>query len=374
MDARSAEAEPSRGARVLDAAPSEAVGPAERLAPLRKPPGFAPAVQRWSFLLPAGEAGMHIAFFGAQAESETELGRHPMRDWIRTHLAGHVKGPTCLDHARSRLSGGRVEHVVCAYWVSAERFEAWRADAEVENWWHAPERLAGPHGAWREILWVPRERQESIYWKDYPAGLMTSPDVAIFPTPYCGYYGAMRDRLPAAASESLDAPDEAGLVPCRDRVGYGEHWSVRPPHNLALIRSANTWGRMDAEQRADYEAKLRSPLEAGMEYLADNPLPSGCACMRWQGTTDADGRAEPEAHAHAYFLSLRHMERWAEDHATHAAIFGAAIQRYRHYGPRNQLRTWHEVYVLPGGGQRIEYLNCDPRTGLLPWFEAERVA
>lgn len=203
-----------------------------------------------------------------------------------------------------------MEHVVCAYWVSAERFEAWRADAEVENWWHAPERLAGPHGAWREILWVPRERQESIYWKDYPAGLMTSPDVAIFPTPYCGYYGAMRDRLPAAASESLDAPDEAGLVPCRDRVGYGEHWSVRPPHNLALIRSANTWGRMDAEQRADYEAKLRSPLEAGMEYLADNPLPSGCACMRWQGTTDADGRAEPEAHAHAYFLSLRHMERW----------------------------------------------------------------
>jgi hypothetical protein len=131
---------------------------------------------------------------------------------------------------------------------------------------------------------------------------------------------------------------------------------------------------MDAEQRADYEAKLRSPLEVGMDYLADNPLPSGCACMRWQETTDVDGRPEPEAHAHAYFLSLRHMERWAEDHATHAAIFGAAIQRYRHYGPRNQLRTWHEVYVLLEGGQRFEYLNCDPRTGLLPWFEAERVA
>ncbi|MGV7030882.1 phenylacetaldoxime dehydratase family protein [Methylobacterium symbioticum] len=317
---------------------------------------------------------MHIAFFGAQASSDAELDHHPMRGWIGDRLTAHADGPTCFDHARSRLASGRVEHVVCAYWVSSARFEAWAADAEVERWWHEPERLAGPYGAWREVLWVPRDRQESIYWKDYPAGLMSSPDIAIFPTPYCGYYGAMRDRLPAAAIDPLDTPEDAGLAPQPARNGFGEHWSVRPPQNLALIRSANTWGRMDDEQRADYDAKLRGPLGAGMDYLAGNPLPTGCACMRWQDTTDTDGVRKPEAHAHAYFLSLRHMERWAEDHATHAAIFRAAIQRYRHYGPRNQLRTWHEVFVLPEEGQRFEYVNCDPGTGLLPWFEAERLA
>ena len=362
------------GARLLESAPAEAFGLPDRIVPLRKPAGFVPQVQRWSFQLPDDEPGLHVAFFGAQADTEVELAIHAIMDWVRGHLVAHADGPTCLDHARTRLESGRVEHVVCAYWVSMARFEAWKGDTRTESWWKAPERLIGSHGAWREILWVPRDRQESIYWKDYPAGLMASPDVAVFPTPYCGYYGAMRDRLPAAASDALDAPEGAGLVPHTDRIGYGEHWSVRPPRNLALIRSANTWGRMDEEQRTDYEAKLRGPLIAGMDYLAQNQLPSGCATMRWLGTTDAGGSPAPEEHALAYFLSLRHMERWAEDHATHAAIFKAAIQRYRHFGPRNQLRTWHEVYVLPQGGQCFEYLNCDPRTGLLPWFEAERIA
>lgn len=365
-------AEPT--ARLIEAAPPEAVSPPERIAPLRKPPGFTPAVQRWSFLLPPGEAGMRVAFFGAQASDEVALDDHPLHAWVRAHLVGHAAGPTCLDHARSQVGATCVEHVVCAYWVSEARFAAWEADATAEGWWRDPARLRGAFGSWREVLRVPRDRQESIYWRDYPAGLMASPEVTVFPTPYCGYYGAMRDRIPAAATDPLDAPADVNLAHHPERVGYGEHWSIRPPHNLAVIRSANTWGRMDAGQRADYEEKLRVPLKAGMAYLTDNPLPTGCACMRWQGTMDADGGRWPEEHAHAYFLSLRHMESWAEGHATHAAIFEAAITRYRTYGPANQLRTWHEVFVLPEDGQRFEYLNCCPETGLLAWFDGDRLA
>ena len=360
------------GARFLASAPHEAVGPARRLAPLRKPPNFTPAVQRWSFLIPPREPGVRVAFFGAQAVESTALATHPLLEWVRLHVAGHPSGPTCLDHAR--LTGrGLLEHVTCAYWIDEERFAAWSADAGAEEWWEDPARLGGPCGSWREVLRVPRDRQESIYWEDYPAGLMASPEVEVFPTPYCGYYGAMRDRIPAAATDALDAAEGAVLAPQPGRVGYGEHWSVVPPANLAVIRSANTWGRMDPEQRADYEAKLRKPLGAGMDFLSSNPLPSGCASMRWNRTTDAAGNEVPEEHAHAHFLSLRHMERWAEGHDTHAAIFDAAITRYRDYGARNQLRTWHEVYVLPEGGQRFEYLNCHPKTGLLPWFPGERI-
>jgi hypothetical protein len=29
--------------------------------------------------------------------------------------------------------------------------------------------------------------------------------------------------------------------------------------------------------------------------------------------------------------------------------------------------------VLPEGDQRFEYLNCHPDTGVLSWFEAERL-
>ncbi|GGF59013.1 hypothetical protein GCM10007301_18380 [Azorhizobium oxalatiphilum] len=362
-----------QGITFMDTAPVEAVGPVSRIAPIRKPDGFVPAVQRWSFLLPEHESTLRVAFFGAQAATAEALAAHPLHDWARAHLVGHPSGPTCVDHARSRLPGGQFEHVVCAYWVDGAAFDTWRNDAAVQGWWDAPERLRGPFGTWREVLTVPRDRQESIYWKDYPAGLMRSPEVSIFPTPYCGYYGAMRDRIPLAATDPLETPlAEPAFHP--ERAGFGERWHVRAPANLAVIRSANTWGRMDAEQLADYEVKLRVPLEAGMDFLADNPQPTGCLSMRWQGTVSADGATVPEEHALAYFLSLGHMERWAEGHATHAAIFGAAIQRYRHFGARNQLRTWHEVYVLPEGEQTLDYINCAPETGLLRWFEADRIA
>ncbi len=358
-------------ATILDAAPPEAFGAAERIAPIRKPPGFVPAVQRWSVRLPG--PNLRVAFFAAQALDAGAIAASPFPGWVSSALQGHPHGPTALDHARFRDDAGFINHVVAAYWVDHARFSVWSADAAVAAWWADAARLAGDVGVWREVLTVPPERQETIYWIDYPAGLMRSPDVAVFPTPYCGYYGAMRDRLPLAATDPLDAPPGTSLDQT-DRGGFGQRWRVHPPGNLAVIRSANTWGAMDAEQLADYHQRLRGPLDRGMAYLRQNPGGTGCALLRMQQTTDADGTPQPEAHALGYFLSLRHMEGWAEGHSTHAAIFGAAIARYKRYGSANQLRTWHEVFVLPEGGQLLEYTNCHPATGLLPYFAADRLA
>lgn len=361
------------GIRFLDAAPAEAIGPPVRVAPIRKKPGFVPAVQRWSFLLPPDCVALHVGFFAVQAEDAAALDASGFFAWARAALEGHADGSSVVDHARFRDPAGRLNHVVAGYWVDAARYARWRDDAAIEAWWTDPARLSGPAGCWREVLCVPRDRQESIYWRDYPAALMRSPEVEMFPTPYCGYYGAMRDRIPAAATETLDASPGTVADHHPERRGHGEAWRIVPPHNLAVIRSANTWGRMDAEQHADYLAQLRGPLERGMDYLRDNPLPTGCLSLRMQRTTDVAGDPAPEDHALGHFLSLRHMEAWAEDHATHAAIFGAAISRYKRYGAANQLRTWHEVYVLPAGGQLFEYYNCHPGTGLLGWFEGERL-
>jgi hypothetical protein len=360
-----------RAARVIESAPPEAISPAERITPLRKPINFKPAVQRWSHQLPPGEKQFRVAVFGAEASDNAALDRHPLHDWVRRYLIDHPAGPTCLQHARSRAISGSETHLVHAYWVSEARFAAWRADADA--WWQAPERLQGEFGCWREILRIPRDRQESLYWLDFPIGLSVSPEVSLYPTPYCGYYGAMRDRLFAAAGDRLDPAPGAALIPQAGRAGFGQHWSVRPPHNLAVIRGGSSWGFMDAEQHADYDAQLRVPVTNGMDYLDQNPLPSGCASMRWQCSTDAKGHDEPDEYAHAYFLSLGHLEDWSENHASHAAIFSAAIRRYRHYGAANQLRTWHEVFILPEGDQCFEYVNCHPSTGLLPWFEAEQL-
>lgn len=360
-------------ARVLDAAPSEAISPKERVTPLRKREGFVPAVQRWSYQLPSNETQFRVAFFGAEAPNLEAIKGHPLFAWVNEHLVTHPSGPTVVDHARSRSVSGMFTHTVAAYWVSAQRFAAWSGDTAAEAWWQAPERLAGDFGAWREILRVPRDRQESLYWLDFPIGLSASPEISLYPTPYCGYYGAMRDRIFAAATDKLEPAAGGELIRKEGRKGFGQHWSVHIPHNLAVLRGGSSWGFMEAEQHSDYDQKLRGPVTGGMDYLRENPLPSGCATMRWQRSVDSDGHEAPDEHAHTYFLSLGHLEDWSEHHGSHAAIFSAAIARYKKYGASNQLRTWHEVYVLPEGDQRFEYLNCHPETGVLPWFEAEQL-
>lgn len=105
-----------------------------------------------------------------------------------------------------------------------------------------------------------------------------------------------------------------------------------------------------------------------MDFLRNHPEDSGRCSLHFQQTVDAVGAAVPETHAHGYFLNLGKMEQWSERHVSHKAIFGAAIARYQKYGAANQLRTWHEVFVLPGNGQHFEYLNCHADTGLLSWF------
>src|SRR5258708_3003219 len=152
----------------------------------------------------------------------------------------------------------------------------------MQAWWREPARLEGPFSTWREILRIPRDRQESLFWLDFPIGVSASSDVALYPTPYCGYYGAMRDLLIAAAQDKLESPLGSCLTRRPGRKGFGEHRSVRLAPNLAVIRGGSSWGFMDAEQHANYDDQLRGPVSAGMDFLEQNPLPSGCASMRWQ--------------------------------------------------------------------------------------------
>ncbi|GMK55791.1 hypothetical protein CspeluHIS016_0208470 [Cutaneotrichosporon spelunceum] len=341
----------------------------------RKADGFVPAVQRYSAVLPAE---LVVGTFGVQALGAEHLDGAFLQ-WARTALApssGASDGPSpsnpgpapsdapCTsDHGRYTDSAGYVHHVVVAYWRDPAAYARWATAHEA--WWAAA--TSRDEGVYREVVRVPSDRAETIFWPDYPGGLMRDPRTALYPTPYCGYYGAMRDRLPAAGYNVL----EGATVRRQVRSDTRGRWRVSLPPNVAVIRSAHTWQFMDEEQLADYGRKLKPPLERGMDFLASTPE-SGCINLRWLTVTDEVGAERPEAHATAYFTSLAEMEAWAERHRTHAAIFGAAIARYKNYGGSNQLRTWHEVFVLPEG-QTFEYINCHPETGLLPFFDTEQV-
>ncbi|RMX06607.1 phenylacetaldoxime dehydratase family protein [Corticibacter populi] len=338
-----------------------------RLFPRRKPEGFTPAVQRWSARFPSGCTALHVGFFAVQIPAASGGGTFAADaayDTWRQQAFGGPHAPISVDHASYQDDAGALNRVTAAYWTDSAAFMAWCHSPELGGWWSQAERENADAGYWREMLTVPLERLETLYWSDYPAAL--SKALPVDPATYSGYFGAMRDRIALAAIDPLDGA--AALPPARP-VEARRRYLVVPPHNLAMIRSASYWGRCDAEQQADYEQKLRDPLAQGMDYLRSHPSESGCCSLRFQRTEDATGQLQPETHALAYFLSLGDLERWAEGHASHKVIFDAAIARYQKYGAQNQLRTWHEVFVLPREGQHFEYINCHCATGLLPFFD-----
>lgn len=341
----------------------------ERIYPLRRPKGFEPTVQRWSVAFPTKYDTLFVRFFGVQAADEAALNRSPFITWVRDATT-RPDGPITFDHARHVDDTGHHTHITTGYWLNAERLRSW--NQATESWWIDPRRHHDECGYFREQLTVPLDRQETLYWRDYPVGLSKSSDVGIFPTPYCGYYGAMRDRIISAAWDPLEASEISAPAPLTAST-CGARWHVKAPRNLTVIRSGTFWGRCDPEQRDDFLENLRKPLEHGMEYLNANAGESGCLRLRYQQTCDLAGSRILETHALGYFTSLAHMEHWSERHPSHHAIFRAAMQRYRKYGQANQLRTWHEVFVLPQEGQLFEYINCHPQTGLLGRFEGERV-
>jgi aliphatic aldoxime dehydratase len=344
----------------------------DRVNPLRKPKGFEPVVQRWSVGFVNGCDELCVAFHGIQGMSAKDVYASSFFRWIEAAFA-LPSGPTVHDHAWFVDQNGLYTHVVAGYWVDREKRDRWMAEPHVKSWWEDEGRLSESTGYFRESVTVPVERQESIYWQDYPAGLMRSKEVSVYPTLYCGYYGAMRDRIPVAAVDDLASP-MTDLPAPQARATRGARCRIVAPRNLAVIRSAAFWGRCDPTQTEDYMRELRAPLERGMDYLRESPSATGCCSLRFQQTCDITGVPQLETHALGYFLSLKHMENWAENHASHEAIFSAAIARYRKYGKSNQLRTWHEVFVLTEDGNIFEYVNCAPGTGLSSYFEAEMLA
>jgi aldoxime dehydratase len=345
---------------------------AERVNPLRRPKGFEPLVQRWSAAFVNSCDAVCVAFHGIQGPDAHTVYASSFFPWITAALKS-PNGPTVHDHAWFVDQNGLFTHIVAAYWVDRARRDEWLEEFEVAKWWGDAARLAEPTGYFRESLTVPVERQETLYWKDYPAGLSRSPDIGIYPTPYCGYYGAMRDRIPLAAIDALNStmPDLPKLTV---RETAHARWRIKTPHNLSVIRSAAFWGRCDAQQTDEYMKLLRAPLDRGMDYLRKSPFDTGCCSLRFQQTCDASGAPQLETHALGYFLSLKHMEQWSEQHASHEAIFSAAMRYYRKFGKANQLRTWHEVFVLPAEGQVFEYVNCMQGTGLLGYFDGELIS
>ncbi len=102
-----------------------------------------------------------------------------------------------------------------------------------------------------------------------------------------------------------------------------------------------------------------------MEFLRDQGGRIGCYLNRYMQHIDAQGRPLEKTFGLSMWRSLAHLEKWAEAHPTHIAIFGTFMRVVQELEFNLQLRLYHEVAVLSQNEQVYEYINCHPGTGML---------
>jgi aliphatic aldoxime dehydratase len=323
-----------------------------RTCPGRIKDGYTPPYPSFVTRLEPAVRQVVMAYFGLQFRGELPAGA---LDVLDVAFAA-VDGPGHHDRARQTSPDGTTDLVSIAYWDDPAAFDRWSA-AHRESW--LGDGARDDYGRWTEVLRPTVEEHETLFSSlGRPEGVAAlagdwSGEIAEH-----GYWGGMRDRIPLSQTDPL-APTGAPVVE-RD----GDRVRIRPHGGICLIRSGQDWTDTDAAERAMYLNDVEPVLRAGMEFLHAEGRGVGCYSNRYL-TVVEDGRPAERTFGLGWWRSLADLERWAESHPTHVAIFGAAMRYLSKLGPAARLRLYHEVSVVPEGEAFFEYVGCRPGTGLL---------
>ena len=252
-------------------------------------------------------------------------------------------------------------------------------------------------GVWRETFTVPKTRLETIYsGNDYRPGIASLKDAIQVSHNFTGYWGAARDRIPASAHTQF-APQFPAPAPNFNKDTVSRALRGYNKDIVLHIRSGQYWEKCSEAEREAYERLLEPVLREGMAYLEDNASESGDFGLRFmrnivsnhvltEGSTFLTGRSTNrlllnshynscalsekrlETCSAGFFRSLKDLESWAAHHRTHRRIFHGVHAHSSRFGKESyEVRTWHEVSILRPGEVKFEYINCSPRTGLIPF-------
>jgi aldoxime dehydratase len=273
-------------------------------------------------------------------------------------LCAQDDGPISREYAVHTDEQGFDNQIIIAYWDDADAYGRW---FEKHRGALIGVGLTPPdHGRWIEAFSPEARGFETLYSSNtFPEGAAR---VAIGgysgEIQEHGYWGSMRDRLPIAQTEALEpvghpyAAGNSGIV------------RVEPHHNLAIIRSGQDWSLCEDAERASYFGDVEPQLKAGMDFLTTDGASIGCYANRYMTSSDGDGTVLEQSFGLSFWHSLEDMERWAESHPTHVAIFMAAM-KFLQANAGARLRLSHEVAVVSREQQYYEYNNCHATTGML---------
>ena len=271
---------------------------------------------------------------------------------------GEGAAPGHWDRASYLDEAGYTNVISTAYWDSPGRFDNWFAEFGAA--WTADLHASSGVGRFTEVLRPAVERYETLFSApDRAEGMAVLAEGMSDIVQEHAYWGGARDRIPLSQTDAL-APNGAPLL---ERVG--RRLRIQPQHGLCLIRSGQDWSDTDDDERRMYLEDVEPVLRKGMEFLRDDGLAIGCYSNRFMTVLDGQGKPIEKSFGMSWWKSLAALERWAESHPTHVAIFGAAMQYLSKLGPAARLKLYHEVTVAAAEEQFFEYLDCHDRTGML---------
>jgi aldoxime dehydratase len=319
-----------------------------RTRPARVPDDFRPPYPSFVARHAPAVRQVVMAYLGDQGG---QRGEPPYQGLTGPDGPGHYDRATSLELP----AGLPRDTITAAYWDDPAVFERWFAEHR-EPW------LTGGCGAgrWIEVVRPTVREHETIFGaRSRPEGIAVLAESFSGEIREHGYWGGMRDRMPAAQTDPLHGSD--GL----DVVREGTRVRVRPRGSVCLIRSGQDWADTDDVERRAYAEQIEPKLRAGMNFLRDSGPAIGCFANRYLAVLDAAGRPAERSYGLGWWRSLAELERWSASHPTHLAIFGSFGRLVRAQGGRTRLRLYHEVAVAGPDEQWFEYESCHDRTGLL---------
>ena len=270
---------------------------------------------------------------------------------------GSDQGPSHWDRAVYVDEAGFLNVISVGYWDAPTEFDAWFG-RHGAGWASGASAQSGV-GTFTEVLRPSIQRFETLFSSNDPEGVACLADVFSDAVHEHAYWGGARDRIPISQTHDL-APVGAPRI-----VSSGLHQRVIPHENICLIRSGQEWSATREDERRMYLEDVEPVLRAGMDFLRDDGLQIGCFANRYMTVVEGSGRPTEKTFGMSWWKSLAALERWAESHPTHLAIFGAAMKYLGTMGPAAKLKLYHEVTVAAADEQYFEYYNCHSKTGML---------
>lgn len=357
----------------------------QALCPRHKPAGHACTVTAWTADIPADLHRITYVQFGFQERpkaagtfndplawpgqvevEETPAALGEMRAWFSL-----PNGPKHLDCGVFVDDRGARNWIFFAYWLDDDRYAAWPGHTLFDQ---AASDYAwlGGNGLWREVAQIRPDYMETIQQanREHASMRFFTPKV----TEVHEYWGAARDRIPASATDSMVSEAGTALPSPAPRSTDRLRVTMELPGNMCHVRSAQDLMLADRDHLATYVDEVEPSLREGLDYIRSNPVELGALATRYIREVTPSGEPLAKTCGQLFFLSMKHLEKWAASHHTHIRILKQFNTMAVKFGDEMGLALWHEVAVLPKGHLIAEYAGCHGATGFLPYFPERQTA